>query len=148
MGLDHWLWKKKFIWGDQRKKLKIEIDGKPVKGLDVSKVNEISQELISWRKENWLHKWFVDNVQDGEDDCREYSVSREQLIELRDTIRKVLKEPKLAEDLLPPQEGFFFGGTSMDEWYWHSVKSSEEVLTEVIEDKNNEDYDFYYSSSW
>ena len=44
-------------------------------------------EVMYWRKANAIHKWFVDNVQGGEDDCREYPVSNDQLIELRDTCK-------------------------------------------------------------
>ena len=29
-----------------------------------------------WRKANQIHKWFVDNVQGGIDDCRPYPVSQ------------------------------------------------------------------------
>ena len=42
----------------------------------------IFEEVGYWRKANAIHKWFVDNVQDGEDDCGYYEVSKEQLEEL------------------------------------------------------------------
>ena len=29
----------------------------------------ISEQVAYWRKANAIHKWFVDNIQDGEDDC-------------------------------------------------------------------------------
>jgi hypothetical protein len=62
-------------------------------GLDMclSKVNgwkfelvesEVIEEVMYWRKANQIHKWFVDNVQDGVDDCKEYWVSEEKLQEL------------------------------------------------------------------
>ena len=41
-------------------------------------------EIIYWRKANAIHKWFVENVQEGVDDCGEYEVTVEQLTELRD----------------------------------------------------------------
>lgn len=50
-----------------------------------------------WRKANAIHRWFVDNVQEGEDNCRSYEVSREQLAELRDTCRKVLEVAQIAD---------------------------------------------------
>ena len=31
-----------------------------------------------WRKSNQIHKWFVDNVQGGEDNCGDYYVSHEK----------------------------------------------------------------------
>jgi hypothetical protein len=45
-----------------------------------------------WRKANHIHKWFVDNVQEGNDDCHEYYVSIEQLHELRDTCFDILSK--------------------------------------------------------
>lgn len=42
----------------------------------------IYDEIAYWRKANQIHKWFVDNVQDGEDDCGDYEVSEEQLRDL------------------------------------------------------------------
>ena len=43
-----------------------------------------------WRKANAIHKWFVDNVQDGEDNCRPYDVTTEQLRELRSICAEIL----------------------------------------------------------
>jgi hypothetical protein len=48
-----------------------------------------------WRKANQIHNWFVENVQDGNDDCKDYYVSRKQLEELRDTCKAVLLSAKL-----------------------------------------------------
>ena len=42
----------------------------------------IIEEVGYWRKANAIHKWFVDNIQDGEDDCGYYEVAPEQLEEL------------------------------------------------------------------
>lgn len=44
--------------------------------------NSIYDEIAYWRKANQIHKWFVDNVQGGEDDCGNYEVSEEQLRDL------------------------------------------------------------------
>lgn len=50
----------------------------------------ISRDVAYWRKANQIHKWFVDTVQEGNDDCGTYDVSREQLEELLDRCRKVV----------------------------------------------------------
>ena len=73
--------------------------------------------VIYWRKANAIHKWFVDNVQGGNDDCGTYEVEWEQLTNLRDTCREVLADIGKATELLPPTEGFFFGSTEIDDWY-------------------------------
>lgn len=51
-------------------------------------------EVAYWRKANAIHKWFVDNVQDGKDDCREYDVDLDNLEELRGTCVRLLTEMK------------------------------------------------------
>lgn len=45
--------------------------------------------ICYWRKANAIHNWFVENVQNGEDDCGTYEVNLEQLKELLDTCREV-----------------------------------------------------------
>lgn len=53
--------------------------------------NYIAEYVGYWRKANAIHKWFVDNVQDGEDDCGYYEVSKEDLEELL-SICKAIKD--------------------------------------------------------
>ena len=94
MGLDMYLNKVTWIskYGD---KPKLKITG--LKGVDVSKVTEIREEAIYWRKANHIHKWFVDNVQEGEDDCKEWGVSRKKLKELFEVICEVLASSELVD---------------------------------------------------
>ncbi len=174
-----------------------------------------------WRKANHIHKWFVDNVQDGEDDCREYYVSIKQLHELRNICfdilsklhgmeirvpKKGVKEFKEANDkfyggksiqrikidinnfetisnltghhiltksqikkcgcdnVLPTQDGFFFGSCSYDGWYLQSLVETIEMLDELFEKHDENDkifaedrknntqtttyFDYYYQASW
>ena len=77
---------------------------------------EVKFRVAYWRKANAIHQWFVDNCANGEDDCRPMYVPREQLEELRDLVHETLAERD--PDLLPPQGGFFFGSTDIDDWYW------------------------------
>ena len=51
----------------------------------------IIEQVGYWRKANAVHKWFVDNIQNGEDDCDYYEVTSEQLNELLD-ICKLIKQ--------------------------------------------------------
>ena len=49
-----------------------------------------------WRKANQIHNWFVENVQDGEDDCDyHHEVTRETLELLNATCEAVIKASKL-----------------------------------------------------
>jgi hypothetical protein len=99
-----------------------------------------------WRKSNQIHKWFVDNVQGGEDNCGEYYVSHEKLKELRETCRQALfaKDPSL----LPPSAGFFFGSYDIDEWYWRDIKETIKKLDRIFALPEMSKLSFYYTSSW
>ena len=99
-----------------------------------------------WRKANQIHKWFVDNVQGGEDNCGEYYVSHEKLKDLLDLVNRALVERN--PNLLPPQEGFFFGGTDIDEWYWQDLKNTKAKLDRVFALPEMSKLSFYYTSSW
>lgn len=102
----------------------------------------------TWRKANAIHRWFVDNVQDGTDDCKEYEVSREQLQELFKICVEILdkRDDKFSEEKLPPGEGFFFGGNDFDDYYYYCVERTLEILSTAL--SLPEDYDLSYSSSW
>ena len=52
--------------------------------------DRIIEEVGYWRKANQIHNWFIENVQDGEDDCRYHNeCTKEILEELLDTCEKV-----------------------------------------------------------
>jgi hypothetical protein len=156
MGLDMYLNAKRFLWTIEgnpdveiaNKVMALFPELKPNKkwGLEQSPVSRIIIEAFYWRKANAIHKWFVDNVQGGEDDCGNYEVAREQLSELLDTVKKVLDNHKLATELLPSQGGFFFGGTDYDEWYYKDLEMTKVGIEEAL--KLPEDWDFEYHSSW
>lgn len=113
---------------------------------DDSPVKEVKIEAGYWRKANQVHKWFVDNVQGGTDDCGNYYVSREQLIELRDLCKQVLDFRHLATDKLPPQKGFFFGSDTVDEYYWQDLEQTVQIIEDCLELPNS--WEFEYHSSW
>jgi len=100
-----------------------------------------------WRKANAIHYWFVQNVQNGDDDCREYYVPRTKLQSLLGVCEEVLSDPSKVDDLLPPAEGFFFGSTTIDDWYWDDVKDTIGMVKRLLENTSDE-WEFYYASSW
>ena len=58
--------------------------------------NEIMEQVGYWRKANHIHKWFVDNIQDGEDDCRYHrEVRKTDLEELLRVCNEVIASTKL-----------------------------------------------------
>ena len=113
-------------------------------------VREVSFDAMYWRKANAIHHWFVNKVQDGVDNCAEYNVITGDLKELRDICKQVLADPSKADELLPPQSGFFFGSTEVDEWYLDDLKYTVERLDVLLDlpQVKEHNINFYYSSSW
>lgn len=105
-------------------------------------------EIGYWRKVNSVHNWFVDNVQAGEDDCDYYPVEREQLLELLGICKEVKENPELASELLPTCDGFFFGSTKYDEWYFQDIEETIQILNTVLENTDFENEKIIYTSSW
>jgi len=156
MGLDMYLSAKRYVSKiDHRTQTELE----PYKKLaamfpDLNKAPdniygfEVSKVVCYWRKANQIHQWFVDNVQNGEDNCQKYSVSREQLQTLANMCETLLKtrDVVLAEEVLPTQGGFFFGDTSYGDYYWDDLESTVYALTLCLELPS--DWDFEYQASW
>jgi hypothetical protein len=151
MGLDMYLSKKTYVkqWDHQSPEEKYEVTvtkgGKPIENIKSNKVSYIVEEAGYWRKANQIHRWFVENVQHGEDNCGEYYVDSDKLAELLELCKKVKADHSLAEELLPSASGFFFGGTEYDEWYFNDIDNTITILEECLEDERG---DYYYSSSW
>ena len=112
----------------------------------------IWQEIGYWRKANHIHKWFVDKVQGGEDDCEYYKVTKDNLLNLKATCDKVLSlkgmdEEKIKE-ILPTESGFFFGSTAYDEYYFSNVEETIKIIIDVLKTTDFEKELVVYRSSW
>ena len=107
---------------------------------------EVTVTCAYWRKANQIHAWFVKNVQNDVDNCGDYYVSQDKLIELLALCKHALatKDPSL----FPPQAGFFFGGTDIDEWYWRDLTDTINQLERIFALPEVDKLSFYYSSSW
>ena len=153
MGLDMYLNRKTYVkqWSHQTPEEKFEVTitkgGKPYDGIDLANVTHIEEEVGYWRKANQIHRWFVENVQNGVDDCGEYSVGKSQLEKLLNECREVLNDHSKAEDLLPSAAGFFFGNTDYDEYYYDDLERTIVMLDKIL-GETNPNQDIYYSSSW
>lgn len=117
--------------------------------LDIGRPQYIEWEFAYWRKANHIHKWFVDNVQDGKDECQSTYVTIEKIKELLELCKEVSQDHELATELLPIHSGFFFGGEEYDEYYFQQIEYTIERLEYLF--KNEEEFktiEFYYRSSW
>ena len=109
-----------------------------------AEVKTIRAEVAYWRKANAIHAWFVTNVQGGVDECQDSHVGRDQLEELRQLCLEVLDTKDASE--LPPQAGFFFGSTEVDDWYFEDLRNTVNQLDKVLAMPDN--LEFYYRASW
>jgi hypothetical protein len=190
MYVKNWEYQKK----SEQHKVTVKLGGKVRKDIKPERIAYIEEDVMYWRKANQIHKWFVDNIQKGVDDCGTYYVGTDKLQELLDICKQVLaasklvkgkvangyrietdkkgeikripiledgkyiEDPTVAKELLPCQEGFFFGGTNYDEWYYNDLVDTVEGLEKLLaeEPKDNKEAkkgikywgEYYYHSSW
>jgi hypothetical protein len=155
MGLDMYLSAKRYLWSDKDKEISekvneiIGVQGDQERRFNGSSlvVKEICLDAMYWRKANAIHGWFVNVVQYGEDDCKEYEVDRKQLETLRDLCKDILEHPDAERDEdLEPTQGFFFGSYEKNEWYYEDLKNTVEGLDKVL--ALPDEYSFHYQASW
>jgi hypothetical protein len=155
MGLDMCLEAEKYVGGwNHSKEAEKKTFNKILQAVDLSPDAaaagspslHVGVRVAYWRKANHIHKWFVDNVQDGNDDTKRYYVSREQLEELMNLCVEVIATRDASK--LPPQAGFFFGSTETNEWYWNAVEETAKRLRQVLDNEKLKDFSFYYRASW
>lgn len=151
MGLDMYFYGQRYLWnfGDNGDGAIAESIGKMFPEIGNHKAKKVEVEFMYWRKANQIHRWFVDNVQDGKDECQESYVEWDKLYQLRDVCRAVMADRSQADVLLPAASGFFFGTTDYDEWYFQDVENTIKFLDDLLERKEQlKSWDFYYRSSW
>ena len=117
-------------------------------GLDMYLYEKQVHEVAYWRKANAIHNWII-NRSEEEDNCTPIALTKQDIVQLRDDCQKVLDEgtEETAMELLPPAEGFFFGGTQIDEWYWDILKETVVLLDRAIAE-SVDDAMFEYQASW
>jgi len=159
-------------------KISVKLGNKIRKDIKPERITYITQEMGYWRKFNALHGWFITNCANGVDECQEIHVPIEKikdvlavLHEVNNILNKSALAVKLVKNLngesyenvydreeevrnvLPPTQGFFFGGIEIDEWFKESVEKSIKIFTEVLEEEDiAQSYgsynEFYYRASW
>lgn len=179
MGLDMYLYRKNYVqnWdymtSEERHSVDIRRGGKPRVDIKPERISHVVEQIAYWRKANAIHGWFVNNVQNGVDDCREYYVSRNKLRELvlackqldlqfsaettmasgqtpikmtPENFEKACKSlPSIAEAILPTTSGCFFGSTEYDPEYLAALRYTIQQLEPLLAD---EDGEYYYQANW
>lgn len=123
---------------------------------NVNIVKDISMTSVNfqigyWREAIAIHNWFVENVQDGIDDCKEYSVDSEDLKRLRDICKNLLL---IYEEI--PDEFEYEAETTLplciirndyDEDYVENLRNTIKII-DIALSIDKPFSDFIYLSSW
>ena len=161
-------------------KISLKKQENPIK-VNLKRVTYIEEQMGYWRKANQIHNYFVANIQEGKDDCGDYDLSIEIVFDLLDRCKKVkeslsnskthfvkvknrwnsegdtfidvevFSNTDLAQELLPTESGFFFGGTEYNKYYLETISNTINILEEILLENDNPEYlkeEHYYSSSW
>lgn len=80
--------------------------------------------VMYWRKANAIHKWFVNEVQDGNDDCGTYEVDIEKLRELRHICERIVEQ-------CPLVDGKVNCGRRFENGKWHDIIEDGKVMDNV-----------------
>lgn len=106
---------------------------------ELMEVVAVSVRVGYWRKSYPLHQWFVDNVQEGHDDCRPAYVSDSVLRELQARLEQVRSAPESVSEHFVVEEGEALDEDEID--FALDVLSHARRLQEA-------GWDLYYRSSW
>lgn len=102
-------------------------------GLDIFFWKVKREEFGYFSKVNFLIPFFESRGYNIEN-CVPIRIDREDFEDLLERCNKVLSNHDLAKELLPTQDGFFFGNTEYNDWYFEDVKS----VKDYVEDKLSE----------
>ena len=135
MGLDMLLIKKTYVknWNFQKDSEKhiINIQGPLANTIDVNKINCIEEEVAYWRKANQIYNWFVNNVQNSNDDCAEYFVSIDNLKDLQ-KICKTLLNSIILKDGVVQNGASFENGDFVPNFESGKMIMNEELCEELL----------------
>lgn len=105
--------------------------------------------VLQWRKANAIHNWFIRELADGVDDCRPLEMTVDRARELVNLCDKVTDDNSRASELLPTGEGFFFGGTDYDEYYYEDVRRTADRMRYILAEMEAKNMDWLvYQASW
>lgn len=112
---------------------------KPDNDATLMEITGVTVRVGYWRKFDPLHQWFVNNVQEGHDDCRPAYIPPDVLAALEDQLDQVSDDPESAS------EHFVIEGDEP-----MSESEIDYTLKIVVQAKKLQErgWDIYYRASW
>ena len=151
MGLDQYVGVKRHIssWRAKYEEVLMQDAICKTLGAEGLKVNGVEFELQYFRKANWIHGWFAQHAPEdwhGES----FDVPRENIQELRKICAEILekRDDELSAELLPGMQGFFFGDSNVDSYFYETVQQMYDAINKIESLKDFEDWYYTYSASW
>lgn len=145
MGLDITFYKAKRLKDNETKErleeIRKELDAEYLKSIDernsklINELEDEKEKINPWnevayfRKVNFLIPFFG-----YEENCSNIEIDKYQVEDLIEACKEVLANHDKASFLLPTQEGFFFGSTDYDDWYFDDVQNVKEKFEEILAD--------------
>lgn len=149
MGLDMYLHRDVFIHTVDGDKVVVKgSDNKVKKKITIHRDLpgiHIREPLAYWRKANAIHKYLL-GCAGKDDDGSEAWLYGHHLKQLKEICQEVLDNHDLAKEKLPTCDGFFFGSTDYDDYYFEQLRKT---ITMIDAIDNLNEYDaIIYTPSW
>lgn len=145
MGLDITFYKAKRLKDNETKErleeIRKELATEYLKSIDernsklINELEDEKEKINPWnevayfRKVNFLIPFFG-----YEENCSNIEIDKYKVEDLIEACNEVLANHDKASFLLPTQEGFFFGSTDYDDWYFDDVQNVKEKFEEILAD--------------
>ena len=101
-------------------------------GLDLFFHKTKTKEIGYFRKVNFLIPFFKSQLGREIPNLRKVTIDKEDAEELLRRCSAVLDDHSKAEELLPTQEGFFFGNTDYDDYYFKDVERVRDYVKDTL----------------
>jgi len=167
MGLDMYLYARKYISKNDysdRENIKVIPEYQAMESFapkDLTKYSSFGGISVTypvgyWRKANAVHGWFVNVLADGVDECQEIPIDRSYFEILKNSCEIVISSDKddmaevAADHGLEPTNGFFFGGSDIDEYYIQDLKDTITIIKHIFSviPHGDHEWQFIYQASW
>lgn len=100
-------------------------------------------ESAYFRKVNFIYRYFGEKLVD--ESC---IVTKAEIEDIIERCKKVLADHSLAKELLPTCDGFFFGSTDYDDWYFKDVEDCQKQMEKLLEDYDETTDVIWVDMSW
>ena len=151
MGLDSTIYARKCLYNTDRdalRELLLTLLPSSMRLDNMYYGSDICIPVCSWRKYDFLHRWFVNNVQGGEDDCRRYQVSHYELLSLYNECQRLVNQ-RNSQAAMASDLSLDCGGDAglYDDEYWDTLQGIVDDLKPLVMDLIPAGFSFEYVGS-